>query len=154
MSASLSDDGPLLTRSKLLSKSKALAAARSIASSHLGSAVIRNRTHETNVYQLELRRLERETALRLRQLERSRSAFVATRCRSLQPEPSTILGDETRRYRTTRASAGGGQRRRIPADDDFEERGGYHPTKPTVRSVHSAPVKQTIYAFRSPTTHV
>jgi len=50
MSGSLLDDGPLLTPSKLLSMSRALEAARSVVNSHLGSAVIRNKTYEMNVY--------------------------------------------------------------------------------------------------------
>lgn len=154
MSGSLSDEGPLLTRYKLLSKSKAVAAARSVMSSYLGLAVIRNRTRERNIYQLELRRLESETAQRLRQLERSRTQFVATYCRAAKHMPSVILGDQAHSRRTTWAMAGDdGRRLRVPADDDFDGPGGYL-TKPTLRPVHSAPVKATIYAFRSTSTRM
>jgi len=153
MSGSLSDKGPLLTRYKLLSKSKAVAAARSVMSSHLGLAVIRNRTRETNVYQLELRRLESETVQRLRQLERSRAQFVATYCRAVQRTPSVILGDEAHSRRTTWAMTGDGRRRRVRADDDFDGPSG-HLTKLPLRPVHSAPVKATVYAFRSMSTRM
>ena len=149
MLRSLSDDERALTRTKLLSKTKALSAARSVMHSYLGSAVLRNSTHEMNVYRLELRRLQWETAQR--DLERSRTQFLMTHYRTMQPVlvinrmPSA---DEARCCRTTWTSAGG-CRTRAPADDDFE-RLGY--MKPTSRTVHSAPVRLSIDAFRTLTT--
>lgn len=124
MQRSLSDEEPMLSRSKLLSKSKALSAARSVLCSYLGSAVIRNSTRETNLYQLELRRLELESAQRLRQLERSRTRFMTTSCQALQQvlaikrALSTTIDDEARCCRTTWVAMRGNRRQRAPADDD------------------------------------
>jgi len=154
MSRSLLDDKPVMTRAKLLSKTKALSSARSVMHSYLGSAVLRNSTHEMNVYRVELRRLQSETAQRLRSLERSKTQFLMTRYRAMQPilvvsrMPSV---DEACCCRTTSWTSAGGRRTRARAlaDDDFE-RLGY--MKTTSRTVHSAPVKPIIDAFKTLTT--
>ena len=151
MSRSLLDDQAVVTRAKLLSKAKALSSARSVMHSYLGSAVLRNSTREMNVYRLELRRLQSETAQRLRCLERSRTQFLMTRNRAVQPilvVSRMASVDEACCCRTTSWTSAGGRQSRAPTDDDFE-RLDYMKTS---RTVHSAPVKPIIDAFRTLTT--
>lgn len=135
----LSDQGPALTRSKLLSKSKALLAARSVLHSYLGSAVMYNQTREMNVYQLQLRRLQSETTQRLRTLEQSRTQFVMLHCRPL------VVSDVSCCRRVAWTAAGGRWRQTAPVTGDLD---GPDYVKPTPRTAHSAPIKPASNAFR------